>query len=91
MANQPPNQLKLKSPPDTDQVAGVKQSGPCTNYEEDLIQLIHNTSILAEASLEIMQHAVAKRPSVSISVHGNQILSLLDSGSEVMLLRQSYF
>ena len=38
-----------------------------------------------------MQCAVAKSPKVSISAHGIQIPSLLDSGSEVMLLRQSYF
>ena len=41
--------------------------------------------------LEIVQWAVAKSPKVSISAHGIQIPSLLDSGSEVMLLRQSYF
>ena len=38
-----------------------------------------------------MQHAVAKSPETSLSAHGIQIPSLLDSGSEVMLLRQSYF
>ena len=53
--------------------------------------LIHNTSILAETKLQIMHHAVAKSPKVSISAYGIQIPSLLDSGSEVMLLRQSYF
>ena len=37
-----------------------------------------------------MQCAVAKSPKVSISAYGIQIPSLLDSGSEVMLLRQSY-
>ena len=36
-----------------------------------------------------MQHAVAKSPEVSISAY--EIPSLLDSGSEVMLPRQSYF
>ena len=41
--------------------------------------------------LEIMQHPVAKSPKVCISAHGIQIPSLLDSGSKVMLLRQSYF
>ena len=55
------------------------------------MQSIHNASILAATKLEIMQHAVAKSPKVSISAHGIQIPSLLDSGSEVMLLRQSYF
>ena len=41
--------------------------------------------------MEIMQHAVAKCPKVCISTHGIQIPSLLDSGSEVTLLWQSYF
>ena len=38
-----------------------------------------------------MQHAVAKSPKVSISAPGIQIPPLLYLGSEVMLLRQSYF
>ena len=56
-----------------------------------MIQSICNASISATTQLEIMQHAVAKSPKVSISAHGIQIPSLLDLGSEVMLLRQSYF
>ena len=39
----------------------------------------------------IMQQAVAKCPKMCISAHGIQISSLLDSGSEVTLLQQSYF
>ena len=38
-----------------------------------------------------MQHAVARSPKVCINAHGIQIPSLLDSGSDVMLLRQAYF
>ena len=38
-----------------------------------------------------MQCAVARSPKVCISAHGIQIPSLLDLGSDVMLLRQSYF
>ena len=83
---------KLKSPSAKDQVAGVSDHGPHdTNYEKELIQLIHSGSILAVTKLEIMQHAVAKSPKVCISAHGIQIPSLLDLGSDVMLLRQSYF
>ena len=41
--------------------------------------------------MEIMQWAVAKCPKVCISAHRIQIPSLLDSGSEVTLLQQSYF
>ena len=48
-------------------------------------------SILATTKLEIMQRVVAKSPIVSNSAHGIQIPSLLDLGSEVTLLRQSYF
>ena len=55
------------------------------------MQLIHSSSILAGAKLEIMQRAVASSPKVCISAHGIQIPSLLDSGSDVMLLRQAYF
>ena len=38
-----------------------------------------------------MQQAVAKCPKVCISAHGIQIPPLLDTGSEVTLLWQSYF
>ena len=38
-----------------------------------------------------MQCAVARSPKVCINAHGIQIPSLLDSGSDVMLLRQAYF
>ena len=38
-----------------------------------------------------MQHAVARSPKVCISAHGIQIPSLLDLGSDMMLLRQAYF
>ena len=71
---------------------GVNDHGPHeTNYGEELIWSIHSASILAVTKLEIMQHAVARSPKVCISAHGIQIPSLLDSGSDVMLLRQSYF
>ena len=67
-------------------------SGPHHDYEENsLIIQLRNTSILAETKMEIMQCAVAKCPKVCISTHRIQIPSLLDSGSEVTLLRQSYF
>ena len=56
-----------------------------------LITQLRNTAILAETKMEIMQHAVVKCPKVCISAHRIQIPSLLDSGSEVTLLQQSYF
>ena len=83
---------KLKSPSAKDQAVGISDHGPHElNYEEELIQLIHSASILAVAKLEIMQCAVARSPKVCTSAHGIQIPSLLDSSSDVTLLRLSYF
>ena len=71
---------------------GGNDHGPHNiNYETDLIWYIHSASISAEIKLGIMQHAVARSPKVCINAHGIQIPSLLDSGSDVMLLRQAYF
>ena len=67
-------------------------SGPHHDYEEDCLKIqLRNTSILAKTKMEIMQRVVAKCPKVCISAHGIQIPSLLDSGSEVTWLPQSYF
>ena len=75
----------------TDQSKGEIVSGP-HGYEEQCLKIqLQNTSISAETRMEIMQHAVAKCPKVCINAHGIQIPSLLDSGSEVTLLRQLYF
>ena len=75
-----------------DQPKGESVSGPHhTNEEKSLIVQLRNASILAETKMEIMQCAIAKCPKVCISAHGIQIPSLLDSGSEVTLLWQSYF
>ena len=76
----------------TNQPKGESESGPDpTNEEKSLISQLKNASIFAETKIEIMQCTVAKCPKVSISAHGIQIPSLLDSGSEVTLLQQSYF
>ena len=75
-----------------DQPKGESESGPHhTNGKKRLIFQLRNTSTLAETKMEIMQCAVAKFPKVCISAHGFQIPSLLDSGSKVTLLQQSYF
>ena len=74
-----------------DQAAEAKRSGPHTNYKQELIKFIHNAYIFAETKLEIMQCTVVKCPRMSIIAHGIPIPSLLDSDSEVTLLRQSYF
>ena len=71
---------------------GVNDHGPHnTDYETELIQSIHSSSILSGTKLEIMQCAVARSPKLCISAHGIQIPSLLDLGSDVTLVRQAYF
>ena len=75
-----------------DQCKGEIESGHHPDNEEKaLIFQLKNASISAETKIKIMQHAVAKCPKVCISAHGIQIPSLLNSGSEVTLLWQSYF
>ena len=82
----------MKTPSAKDQAVGGNDHGPHDiNYETDLIQYINSASISAETKLEIMQCAVARSPKVCINAHGIQIPSLLDLGSDVMLLRQVYF
>ena len=82
---------KLRPPLAMDQSKGEIVSGP-HKYEEQCLKIqLQNTSILAETEMEIMQHAVAKCPKVCIGAHRIQMPSLLDSGSEVTLLWQSYF
>ena len=75
-----------------DQTKREKKSVPQTDHEEeDLIYQQNNVSISAENKTEIMQCAVAKCPKVCISAYGIEIPFLLDSGSKVTLLQQSYF
>ena len=75
-----------------DKPKGEIESGPyLDNEEKDLIFQLKNVSILAETKIKIMQCAVAKCSKVCIITHGIQIPSLLESGSEVTLLQQSYF
>ena len=81
----------MKTPSAKDQAAGGNDHGPHIDYETDLIRHINSASILAETKLEIMQRAIARSPKVCINAHGIQIPSLLDSGSDVTLLRQAYF
>ena len=56
-----------------------------------IMRSISSQGILAKDKMEIMQQAVAKCPKISVASMGVQIPSLLDSGSEVSLIRHSYF
>ena len=56
-----------------------------------IMRSIFGQGISAHDKVEIMQQAVAKYPKINIASMGVQIPSLLDSGSEVSLIRYSYF
>ena len=58
---------------------------------DNVLRSISSQGILAKDKVEIMQQAVAKCPKISIASMGVQIPSLLDSGSEVSLIRYSDF
>ena len=81
----------MRPPLVMDQAKGESKSGPHHTNEKSLIVQLRNVSILAETKLEIMQCAVVKCPKLCINAHGIQIPSPLDSGSDITLLRQSYF
>ena len=83
---------KLETPLSKDQGRGGTNSGPKDNdFMENALRSISSQGILAQDKVEIMQHAVAKCPQISISSMGVQIPSLLDSGSEVSLIQYSHF
>ena len=58
---------------------------------ENVLRSISSHVMLAQDKIEITQQAVAKCPKIIISSKGVQILSLLDSGSEVSLICYSHF
>ena len=89
----PPNQIwQTKDTFSKGQGKGAANSGP-ENITElgNVLQSIPSQGIFSQTKIDIMQQAVAKCPKVSISRKGVQISSLLDSGSEVSLICQSYF
>ena len=75
-----------------DQSRGTANSGPKSVTDlSNALQSISSQGISTQTKIDIMQQAVTKCPKVSISSKGVQISSLLDSGSEVSLIHQSYF
>ena len=71
---------------------GAAKSGlKDTSEIDNVLKSLSSQGILAHAKINIVQQAVAKCPRVSISSEGVQMPSLLDSGSEVSLICQSYF
>ena len=75
-----------------DEGKGGSNSGP---QDEDfmvcIMMSISSQGISAKDKMEIMQQAVARCPKISVASRGVQIPSLMDPGSEVSLIRHSYF
>ena len=56
-----------------------------------LIETISSQNVSAEVKFEVMQRTVATCPKVNMGYGRKMIPSLLDSGSQVTLIYQSYF
>ena len=83
---------KLETPLSKDQGRGAANSSPKNVTEIDnVLRSISSHDILAQDKINIMHQAVAKCSKNIISSKRIQISLLLDSGSEVSLICQSYF
>ena len=56
-----------------------------------LIEKISSQQVNAQVKIEVMQRAVATCPRINMGCGRNMIPSLLDSGSQVTLICQSFF
>ena len=75
-----------------DQGRGAAKSGPKDITKLDtVLWSLSSQEISAQTKINIMQWAVTKCPNVNISIKGVQMPSLLDSGSKVSFICQSYF
>ena len=81
---------KLETPLSTNQGRGAAKSGPNILLIWKMFKVNIQPWNLAQDIIIIMQQAVAICPKISISSKGVQIPSLLDSGSKVSLIHQSY-
>ena len=72
---------------------GVKRNyGPTGNDDSEfLVEVISANSISNETKVEILNRAVSDCPKVNLKFLGLAMPSLLDSGSQVTFIRQSYF
>ena len=85
------------APQTLDQSEGGKVCGPYqidqTNYGKGMVGLIEKISsqqVSAQIKIEVMQRAVATCPKVNMGCGRKRIPSLLDSGSQVTLICQSF-
>ena len=81
-----------------DQSEGDKACGPdqsdklnIDNKIVGLVKTISSQNVSAEVKFKVMQRAVATCPKGNMGCRRKRIPSLLDSGSQVTLICQSYF
>ena len=61
------------------------------NTLKDTCDVVTSCSLTTESKLDIMRRAVGTCPRADIKICGKDLSSLLDSGSEVSLVRESHF
>ena len=86
------------APQTLDQSEGEKVCGPDWNDKTrkdkgmvGLIDKISSQQVSAQIKIDVMQRAVATWPKVDMGCRRKRIPSLLDSGSQVTLIHQSFF
>ena len=86
------------APQTLEQSEGGKVSGPDQNDKTDygkgmvgLMEKISSQQVSAQIKIEVMQRAVATCPKVNMGCRRKKIPSLIDSGSQVTLIHQSFF
>ena len=89
---------KIIAPQTLDQSEGDKVCGPDWNDKINkdkgivcLIEKISSQQVSAQIKIEVMQRAMATCPKVNMGCGRKRIPSLLDSGSQVTLMHQSFF
>ena len=86
------------APQTLDQSDGEKVCGPDWNDSlmkregiVGLLKKIFSQQVSAQVKIEVMQRAVATCPIINMGCGRKKIPSLLDSGSQVTLISQSFF
>ena len=86
------------APQTLEQSEGDKVCGPDQNNKTDyskvmvgLIKKISSQQISAQVKMKVMQRVVATWPKVNMGCRRKRIPSLLDSGSQITLIHQSFF
>ena len=89
---------KIMAPQTLDQSDGEKVCGPDlignTTNDKGIVELMEKISskqVSAQVKIKVMQRAMAACPRINMGYGRKRIPSLLDSGSQVTLICQSFF